>query len=70
MALPHSTQIMAPTLKLTFHPSTVSGIDISWALEPADQSLSERIQKAVNRACGQGFDVVEAIRTIEAALAE
>lgn len=70
MPLPHSTLAIPPTLKLTFHPSTVSGIDISWTLEPPDQSISTRIQTAVDRARGQGFNLVEAVRRIEAGLAE
>jgi hypothetical protein len=67
MPLPHSSESIAPTLKLSFKPST-PGLDITWTLDPVSEMMAERIQGAVDRAGQVGMDVVKAIAEIEKAL--
>jgi hypothetical protein len=67
MPLPHSPEAIAPTLKLSFKPST-TGLDIKWTLDPVSEMMVERIQGAVDRAGQVGMDVVKAIAEIEKAL--
>ena len=67
MPLPHSSESIAPTLKLSFKPSTI-GLDITWTLDPASEMMAERIQGAVDRAGKVGMDVVKTVAEIEWAL--
>jgi len=65
--LPHSSEAIAPTLKLSFKPS-MTGLDITWTLDPASEMMVERIQGAVDRAGKVGMDIVKAVAEIERAL--
>jgi len=65
--LPHSSEAIAPTLKLSFKPST-TGLNITWTLDPVSEMMAERIQGAVDRAGKVGMDVVKAVAEIEKAL--
>ena len=67
MPLPHSSEAVAPTLKLSFKPST-PGLDVTWTLDPVSEMMVERIQGAVDRAGKGGMDVVKAVGEIEKAL--
>ena len=67
MPLPHSPESIAPTLKLSFRPS-MTGLEITWTLDPASEIMVERIQGAVDRAQKVGMDVVKAVAEMERAL--
>ena len=67
MPLPHSSEAIAPTLRLSFNPS-MTGLDITWTLDPASEMMVERIQGAVDRAGKVGVDVVKAVAEVEKAL--
>lgn len=67
MPLPHSSEAIAPTLKLIIKPSTTE-LDITWSLDPVSEMMSERIQGAVDRAERSGMDVVKAVAEIDRAL--
>jgi hypothetical protein len=67
MPLPHSSEAIAPILKLSFRPS-MTGLDITWTLDPVSEMMAERIQGAVDRAGKLGMDVVKAVAEIEKAL--
>lgn len=67
MPLPHSAETMAPTLKLSFQPS-MTGLDISWTLDPASESNSDSIRGAIDQAGKVGLDVVMAVALVEKAL--
>ena len=67
MPLPHSSEAIAPTLKLSFRPID-AGLDISWNLDPVSEIMSELIQGAVDRGRTVGMDIVKAVAEIEKVL--
>jgi len=46
----------------------MTGLDITWTLDPASEMMAERIQGAVDRAGKGGMDVVKAVAEMERAL--
>jgi hypothetical protein len=46
----------------------MTGLDITWTLDPASEMMDERIQGAVDQAGKLGMDVVKAVAEIERAL--
>jgi hypothetical protein len=67
MPLPHSSESIAPTLKLSFNPS-MTGLEITWTLDPVSEMMVERVQGAVDRAQKVGMDVVKAVAEVERVL--
>jgi len=67
MPLPHCSEAIAPTLKLSFRPID-AGLDISWNLDPVSEIMSELIQGAVDRGRTVGMDIVKAVAEIEKVL--
>jgi hypothetical protein len=70
MPLPHSTEVLPPTLEISFRPVKDSlSLDIQWTESPApNDAMRARVEQAVEKGKAVGLNVVRTVTVIEQSL--